>query len=157
MAEETPSTGLTLGKVKQFLDKNCIAYTMKKSSALILGDYEWDIKCKEKVDDNRSQKRNYRLYTRGLEDDSEASWEGNQCPAAFSIPTSTTSEPSFTSRLEAFIKAKTDEGKIKFGFIVQVSELSKKALCNAIMPDKTDKTLLVSEDAEGKFSFEILQ
>jgi len=154
MAEETPSTGLTLGKAKEWMKKNIPKHTMKPSSPTRYGDYEWDVKCREEVDENFERNRNFRLYSNGLEDDSKARWEQTQGPT---LSTPTTSEPSFASRLEAFIKAKTDEGKIKFGFIVQVSELSKKALCNAIMPDKTDKTLLISEDAEGNFSFEILQ
>ena len=152
MPEEMPETGLTLGKAKQYLKDNFLAHTMKKSSAMILGEYEWDVKCKEEIDDNRSQKRNFRLYTKGLEDDSKARWEFNQGPTLDSpVP-----KPTFVSRVEAYIKTKIDDNTIKFGFVVQPSELTKKAICNAIMPDKSDKSMLVSEDSEGVFSFEIL-
>ena len=154
MPEQTPETGLTLGKAKQFLEDNFSAYTMKKSSAIILGEYEWDVKCKEEIDDNRSQKRNFRLYTKGLEDGSKARWEFNQGPI---LDSSLPPELTFISRLETYIKTKIDDNTIKFGFVAQSSELTKRALCNAIMPDKTDKVLLVSENAEGVFSFEVLQ
>ena len=150
MSEET---GYTLGKAKQFLEDNFIAHTMKKSSGMILGEYEWTVQCKEEIDDYRSQKRNFRLYTKGLEDGSKARWESNQCPT---LSPPTPPEPTFASRLEAYIKKKTDDNTIKFGFVVQLSELTRKALCNVIMPDKTDKVLLVSESAEGVFSYEVL-
>ena len=152
MSEET---GFTLRKAKQFLEDNFLAYTMVKASkGMILGEYEWTVQCKEEIDEFRSQKRNFRLYTKGLEDDSKARWEMNQCPT---LSPTVTPEPTFTNRLEAYIKEKTDDNTIKFGFIVQSSELTKKALCNVIMPDKTDKVLLVSESAEGVFSYEVLQ
>lgn len=155
MSEETPSTGFTLKKAKQFLEDNFIAYTMVKSSkGMILSEYEWTVQCKEEVDKYRSQKRNFRLYTKGLEDDSVARWEKNQCPT---LESPAPPEPTFTNRLESYIKEKTEDKMIKFGVVVQSSELMKKALCNVIMPDKTDKVLLVSENAEGVFSYEVLQ
>lgn len=154
MPEQIPETGLTLGKAKQFLADNFIAHTMKKSSAMILGEYEWTVQCKEEIDDYRSQKRNFRLYSKGLEDDSKARWEFNQGPT---LPPSTPPKPTFVNRVETYIKKKVGDNTIKFGFVVQSSELTKKALCNVIMPDKTDKTILVSESAEGIFSFEVLQ
>jgi len=150
-----PPTGLTLGKAKQWLDDHTLAYTIKKTSALILGEYEYTVQCKEEVDDNRSEKRNYRLYVNGSGNEAYARWEKNQCPAFFNQPT-TTPEPAFVSRVEAYIKKKMDDNTIKFGFIAQPSELTKKAICNVIMPDKTDKTILVTESAEGAFSFELL-
>ena len=153
--EKMPIAGLTLGKVKQFMKDNFIAYTIKKAnSGLILGEYEWDVKAKEEIDDERSQKRNYRLYTKGEGNDAIARWEKNQCPILHPPPTP---EPLFSSKVEAYIKTQVDSGVIKFGFVVQLNESQKKALCNAIMQDKTDKTILVTETSEGVFSFEVLQ
>ena len=159
MGEETFETGLTLGKAKQFLHDNFLAYTMKKDSkGMILGEYEWTVQCKEEIDDYREEKRNFRLYTRGLEDNSYARWEKNQCPTQYRTSNpSTPPESSFTSRVDAYIKKKTEDDTIKFGFIVQSSELLKKALCNVIMFDKTDKVLLVSESPKDVFTYEVLQ
>ena len=154
MPEQTPKTGLTLGEVKQYLVDNFLAYTMVKASkGMILGEYEWDVKCKEEIDDNRSQKRNFRLYTKGLEDESKARWEFNQGPT---LDPPTMPKPTFANRLEIYIKSKIDDHTIKFGFIVQPSEFTKKAICNVIMPDNSDKSMLISEDSEGVFSYEVL-
>lgn len=151
------TTDLTLGEVKQWLTDKYSAHTMKKSSGMILGEYEWNVSCKEEMGNNRAQKRNFRLYSKGLEDDSIVRWEYNQCPALSSPAPPEPPEPTFASRLEAYIKKKVDDNTIKFGFVTQSSELTKKALCNVIMPDKTDKALLISESSEGIFSYEVLQ
>lgn len=154
MEKEIPPTGLTLGKAKEWLQENFPKYTMKKTSVMHYGEDEWDVKCRGDVDDNFAQNRNFRLYTKGTDDDSYARWEKTQGPT---LTEPGTPEISFARRLDVYIKAKTEDKTIKFGFVVQISESTKKALCNVIMPDKTDKTLLVSEDPEGKFSFEVLE
>lgn len=155
MAEELPETGLTLAGAKQWLTENFVKHTLKKTSELYFGMDVWDVKAMEEVPNVDSlRKRNFRLYTAGIEDDAKAWWEATQGP--MSPPTPPVPEPTFVTRLEAYIKAKTDDSTIKFGFIVQVSEPSKKAICNVIFPDKTDKTILVSEDSERVFSFELL-
>lgn len=156
MPETMPPTGLTLEKAKQYLTDNFVKYTITHvnvKAGLYFGLDVWDVSALEEVPNvNSARKRNFRLYTQGLDDTSKAWWEATQGPTSAPVP-----EPTFTNCLEAYIKTKIDDNTIKFGFIVQSSELTKKALCNVIMPDKTDKILLVSEDSEGIFSFEILQ
>jgi len=153
--EKMPSTGLTLAGAKAYLVKNFAKHTLKKTSELYFGLDVWDVKVLEDMPNvNSMRKRNFRLYTQGIDDEAKAYWEATQGP--MSPPTPPTPELTFVSRLEAYIKTKVDDGTIKFGFIVQVSELSNKAICNVIMPDRTDKSILVSEDAEGVFSFELL-
>ena len=153
--EKMPSTGLTLAGAKAYLAKNFAKHTLKKTSELYFGLDVWDVKVMEQVPNIDSlRKRQFRLYTAGIDDEAKAWWEATQGPVL--PPTPPTPEPTFVNRLETYIKTKIDDNTIKFGFIVQVSEPSKKAICNVIMPDRTDKSILVSEDAEGKFSFELL-
>lgn len=143
---------LTLAGAKAYLETNFVSYTIKKTSELVLGLDIHDIKAIEEVPNvNSLRRRNFRLYTQGIEDDAEAWWEATQGPMSAPDP-----EPGFMNRLDAYIATKIEDNTIKFGFVVQSSELTQKALCNVIMPDKSDKTLLVSEDAEGVFSFEVL-
>lgn len=152
MNEKTPSTGFSLKDAKQYLSANFVNHTLKKTSELSFGLDVWDVKAIEEVlDTNSLRRRNFRLYTQGLEDDALAWWEATQGPMSSPAP-----EPTFINRLELYIKTKIDDNTIKFGFIVQSSELSKKAVCNVIMPDKSDKILLISESAGGDFNFEVL-
>ena len=146
-------TGLTLGEAKQWLTDNFPKHTIKKTSVMKYGEYEYHVEVREETDENFARNRNYRLYA-GLDDSSQARWEQTQGPtlSAPIIP-----EQTFASKVEAYIKTKIDDSTIKFGFIIQSSGLTKKAICNVIMPDNTDKSILVSESPEGVFSFEILQ
>lgn len=155
MSEEMPSTGLTLAGAKQYLSNNFANYTIKKTSErLYFGLDVWHVEALEKVPNiNSLRKRQFRLYTKGIDDEAKAWWEATQGPMQ---PPTTIPEPTFVSRLETYIKTKIDDDTIKFGFIVQPSESLKRAICNVIMPDKSDKTLLISEDSDGKFSFEVL-
>lgn len=154
-----PPTGLTLGEAKQYLSDNFVKHTIVHVNAkagLYFGLDVWDVSALEEVPNvNSARKRNFRLYTQGLEDDALAWWESTQGP--MSPPSPPTPEPTFISRLEAYIKTKIDDNTIKFGFVVQPSELAKKAICNVLMPDNSDKTILISETAEGVFSFEIIK
>ena len=154
MSEELLPTGLTLAGAKQYLIDTFAAHTIKKTSELHFGLDVWDVKVLEDVPYvNSMRKRQFRLYSAGIDDEAKAWWESQQGPMSPPTPEPTL---TFTARLEAFIKSKIDDNTIKFGFIVQVSELSNKAICNVIMPDRTDKSILISEDAEGAFSFELL-
>ena len=92
------------------------------------------------------QKRNLTFYTKG----DDAFWGVSEPKAVVPTP-----EPTFTDRVNAFIATKIDDGTIKFGHVEQVSELTQKALCTAVMPDNTEKSVIVSESAEG-FSIEVL-
>lgn len=147
------ATGLTLGGAKEWLTDNFPKHTIKKTSVMKYGQYEYHVEVREETDENFARNRNYRLYA-GLEDSSQARWEQTQGPT---LSGPAISEPTFVNRVETYIKTKIDDNTIKFGFVVQLSELTRKALCNVIMPDKTDKILLVSESAEGVFSYEVLQ
>lgn len=153
MPEGIPETNLTLGGAKQYLSDNYISHTIKKTSELSFGLTVWDVRAIEEVlDTNSLRRRNFRLYTQGLEDDALAWWEATQGPTISTSPP----ELPFMDRLEGYIKTKIDDNTIKFGYIAQSSELTKKAICNAIMQDMSTKSLLLSEETEGNFSFEVI-
>lgn len=154
MAELTPKTDLTLAKAKQYMSDNFAKYTFKKTSHLYFGLLIYDVQAIEDVPNaNSLRKRQFRLYAESDVDMAKAWWEATQGP--MSAPAATP-EPSFTSRVEIFIKTKIDDHTIKFGFVAQLSEQAKKAICNVIMPDKTDKSVLITENPDGGFLFEVL-
>lgn len=106
----------------------------------------WGIGVFDKVGDVL-RKMNLTFYTK----DDDAFW-GVSEPK----PETPTPEPTFIDRVNAFIATKIDDGTIKFGYIEQVSKLTQKAMGTAIMPDNSEKKVLVSESAEGVFSIEVL-
>lgn len=106
----------------------------------------WGIGVFEKIGDV-VKKLNLTFYTEG----ENAYWgvsEPNQ-----DIPIS---EPTFTDRTNAFIASKIVDGTIKFGYIMELAELTKKALVAAVLPDKSEKNAIVSEDEQGTFTIEVL-
>ena len=97
-------------------------------------------------------KRNLTFYTKGVGADEEAFW-GNSEPN----PTAPVPEPTFTDRTNTFIASKIEDDTVMFAYIMEISELTKKALVSAIvLPDKTEKNAIVSEDAQGTFTIEVL-
>lgn len=162
----------TLGDVKKELsaDANVMRFAFKRAMASTkqpayffdLLIYELSVGERAAGITDEINKRQFRLYVEdwgndiNKEDASRICWDGKMRWKPTTPSKVTTPEPTFTNRLEAYIKAKIDDDTIKVGFVVQVSELRNKAICNVILPDKTDKTILVSEDAKGAFSFEVL-
>ena len=79
--KEMPKTSLTLAGAKQYLADNFPQYKMKKTSALHFGLDMWEVNALEEVPNiNSVRTRNFRLYTRGIGDDSLAWWEATQGP-----------------------------------------------------------------------------
>lgn len=154
MNEKMPSTGLTLRKAKQYMTDNFISYTIahvNTKAGLYFGLDVWDISALEEVQNiNSVRKRNFRLYSQGLEEDAKVWYEATQGPISPSA-----SEPSFSDRVSIFIKTKVNDGTIKFAYVVQINEDISKALGVAIMPDNTEKRILLKE-TEGAFSIEVL-
>ena len=61
---------------------------------------------------------------------------------------------TFRDRLQTFIDAKITDNTVKFAIIKELNETTKTAKCEAIMPDKLTKTLIVKEGAIGTFTIE---
>lgn len=93
-------------------------------------------------------KKNLTFYTK----DNMAYW-GNFEPN----PDIPVSDPTFTDRTNAFLASKIDDNTIKFGYIMEVSELTQKAKVSAVMPsDNSEKNAIVSEDEAGVFTIDVL-
>lgn len=67
-----------------------------------------------------------------------------------------TPDPTFKDRTKTFIASKIEDDTIKFGYIMEISDLTQKAMVAAIMPDHSDKNAIVSEDESGVFTIEVL-
>ena len=106
----------------------------------------WGIGVFEKIGDV-VRKMNLTFYTKG----EDAFWGVSE-----PNPTPITPDPTFADRANVFIASKIADGTIKFGYVEQVSDLTKKVLGTAVMPDNSEKKVLASENAEGVFTIEVL-
>jgi hypothetical protein len=106
----------------------------------------WGIGVFEKIGDV-VKKLNFTFYTEG----EAAYWGVSEPKPDIPVP-----DPTFTDRTNAFIASKITDSKIKFGYIMEISELTQKAMVAAVMPDNSDKNAIVSEDESGVFTIEVL-
>ena len=97
----------------------------------------WGIGVFDKVGDVIN-KNNFTFYTKGVGELDEA-WWGNSEPKQTPIIQPTPPE-TFTERINNLIATKTAAGVIRFGYIEQVNELTKRALCTIIIDDEIIKT-----------------
>ena len=112
----------------------------------VAGITVWGIGVFEKIGDV-VKKLNLTFYTEG-----EFAYWGNSEPN----PDIPAPDPTFTDRTNAFLASNISDNTIKFGYIIEISELTSKAMVAAVMPDNSDKMAIVSEDAEGIFTIEVL-
>ncbi|MHA1287952.1 MAG: hypothetical protein ACTSPB_11175 [Candidatus Thorarchaeota archaeon] len=106
----------------------------------------WGIGVFEKIG-NVVKKLNLTFYTEG----ENAYWGVSEPNPDTPIP-----GPTFADRTNAFIASKIADSTIKFGYIMEISELTQKAMVAAVMPDNSDKNAIVSEDENGVFTIEVL-
>lgn len=106
----------------------------------------WSIGVFEKTGDV-VKKLNLTFYT----DVENAYWGVSEPNPDIPIP-----DPTFADRTNAFIASKIADSTINFGHIMEISELTKKALIAAILPDKSEKNAIVSENENGGFTIEVL-
>lgn len=107
----------------------------------------WGVGVFEKIGDV-VKKLNLTFYTEG----ENAYWGVSEPNPDAPIP-----DPTFTDRANVFIASKIEDDTIKFGYIMEISELTKKAMVSAVMSsDNSEKNAIVSEDAEGVFTIEVL-
>ena len=106
----------------------------------------WGIGVFEKIGDV-VKKLNLTFYTEG----DFAYWGVSEPNPDTPIP-----DPTFTDRTNAFIASKIADSKIKFGYIIELSELTQKAMVAAVMLDNSDKNAIVSENESGVFTIEVL-
>jgi hypothetical protein len=106
----------------------------------------WGIGVFEKIG-NVVKKLNLTFYTEG----NFAYWGVLEPNPDIPIP-----DPTFADRTNAFIASKIGDGTVKFGYIMEISELTQKAMVAAVMPDNSEKSAIVSEDESGVFTIEVL-
>lgn len=106
----------------------------------------WGIGVFEKIGDV-VKKLNLTFYTEG----ENAYWGVSEPNSDVPVP-----NPTFTDRANTFIASKIEDNIIRFGYIMEISELTKKAMVSAVMPDNSDKSAIVSEDEQGVFTIEVL-
>ena len=106
----------------------------------------WGIGVFEKIGDV-VKKLNLTFYT----DVENAYWGVSEPNPDIPIP-----DPTFADRTNAFIASKIADSTIRFGYIMEISELTQKAMVAAVMPDKSEKNAIVSEDESGGFTIEVL-
>ena len=63
---------------------------------------------------------------------------------------------TFTDRVNGFIASEITDKTIKFAYIEQISDATRKALVIAVMSDKSEKKAIISEDTQGKFTLDQL-
>lgn len=113
----------------------------------IAGITVWQIKVFDNV--GGVMKRPTLTFYTDLEDN--AFWGNSEPNPTIPIP-----DPTFTDRVNVFIASKITDGTIKFGYILQISELTKRASVMGRMPDNSEKEVLVLEDTQGKFTLDQL-
>ena len=106
----------------------------------------WGIGVFEKIGDV-VKKLNLTFYTEG----ENAYWGVSEPNPDVPVP-----DPSFADRTNTFIASKITDDTIKFGYIMEISGLTQKAMVAAVMPDNSNKNAIVSEDGSGVFTIEVL-
>ncbi len=108
----------------------------------------WGISVFDKVGDVL-KKLNLTFYSEGEEDTSEVFWGVSEPKPDI------TYVETFVQKVNEFIRTKVEDETIKFGYIEQLHEPSKRAFGMAIMPDNTEKKVLLSE-VEGVLNMETI-
>lgn len=139
-----PETGLTLAKAKLYLSDNFVKHTISHVNAkagLYFGLDVWDVSALEEVlNVNSLRKRNFRLYTQGLDDDSKAWWEATQGPMS---PPATTPESTFLEGARDFLRAEVKADRIKAGELIYGDDEMERATATVIDKGKKEKRVLI--------------
>lgn len=153
MAEELPPTGLTLAGAKKYLSDNFVKHTLKKVSELYFGLDVWDVKAMEEVPNvNSLRRRNFRLYTQGLEDDSKAWWESTQGP--MSAPTPPAPESTFLEQVRSFLIKEAQTNEIKAAELLFGDNEMERATAVIIDSASKEKRVVISKDTDDAFLME---
>ena len=152
--EEMPPTGLTLAGAKEWLNENFVKHTITPVNAkagLYFGLDTWDVKALEEVPNiNSLRKRNFRLYTAGLEEDSKAWWESTMGPmSAPLIP----SLPTFLDDARDFLRSEVKADKIKAGELLYGDDEMERTTAIVIDVTNKEKHILIKR-INNKFSME---
>ena len=152
--EQMPPTGITLGEAKQYLSEKFVKYTIAHVNAkagLYFGLDVWDVSALEEVPNvNSVRKRNFRLYTKGLDDDAKAYWEATQGPMPAPV---VTPEPTFLDGAMNYIREEVKTNKIKAGELIYGDDQMERATATIIGIDGAEKYVVIKQEA-AVFSME---
>ena len=155
MSEELPKTGLTLAGAKQYLAENFVKYTITHVNAkkgLYFGLDVWDVSALEEVPNvNSVRKRNFRLYTQGIEDNSPAWWEATQGPMPAPAPPTPTPQPTFLDEARAFLRREAKADRIKAAELIFGDDEMERATAVVVDNSLQEKRVVIRKDADGEF------
>lgn len=150
-----PPTGLTLASAKEYLAGKFVKYTIVHVNAktgLYFGLDIWDVSALEEVPNvNSVRKRNFRLYTQGLEDEAQAWWEATQGP--MSPPTPPVPEPTFLQQAKAYLVTEVKEDRIKAAELIFGDDQMERATAVVIDSASNEKRVVIKKK-DGVFSME---
>ena len=150
-----PSTGITLREAKQYMIDNFITHTITHvnvKAGLYFGLDVWDVSALEEVPNiNSVRKRNFRLYTQGLEDDALAYWEATQGPMS---PPTVTPKPTFIDGARTFLKEEVAANTIKAGELIYGDNDMERATATVIDSATNNEKYVVIKKKADVFSME---
>ena len=147
------SSKITLADVKKFLNDNTLSYILEHLDHKEFGLDVWHITTLEEGKDNSLRKRNYRIFSQGVDDSSPAWWDALQKPT----PTKDSSvSSSFSEVLRSEIKSMINKKTIEFVEILHVDEENKRALIKVVTPKHTEQKMLIKKTEDGFETLEIV-
>jgi len=141
--------GLSLGDVKKKLGELTVSFKMKRLSHMELGYDVWHIEALEDTGRDALRKRNYRVFSKGVDDNSPAWWDDAQKPASRVPPSQSSSVSTFSEELRDWIKEQISDGQMQYAEILAVDEQNKRARLKVVTAQYAEKQMLVVKTESG--------
>jgi len=139
---------ITLGDIKKILTEKTVSYSMNHLERKEFGLDVWHVSALEYAGNDSLRKRNYRVFSQGIDDTSPARWDDIQKPSFTPLTTRSVSKssPTFTELLQNKISKMITDGKIKFAETLSVDERNKRAKLQIVTSSNAEKRILVYEE-----------
>ena len=138
--------GLTLGDVKKKLGEMTVSYELVHLDHKEFGYDVWHVTALEDTGRDALRKRNYRVFSKGTDDNSPAWWDDLQKPV---LSQAVSSVPTFAEELRNEISQMIGSGKIQFAEILAVDEQNKRARLKVVTAQYAEKQMLVVKTENG--------
>jgi len=151
------SSKITLADIKKSLNEGTTSYVLEHLDHKEFGLDVWHVTAIEEEKDNSLRKRNYRIFSQGIDDSSPAWWDALQKPT-FAKNSSEPSSvpPSFFEVLQDEIKSMINKKTIEFAKILSVDEENRRALIEVVTPKYTEQKMLIKKTENGFETQEIV-